>query len=69
MAKSKSKGANDKNKGGKDPLAGMTREQLEEKLRAWEESELAESLMDVDDDDIRKALQALGRAVIGRGRG
>ena len=42
MAKSKSKGANDKNKGGKDPLAGMTREQLEEKLRAWEESELAD---------------------------
>ena len=38
-------------------------------LETGEESELAESLMDVDDDDIRKALQALGRAVIGRGRG
>ena len=38
-------------------------------LETGEESVLAESLMDIDDDDIRKALQALGRAVIGRGRG
>ena len=35
-------------------------------LEAGEESGLAESLMDVDDDDLRKALQTLGRAVIGR---
>tara|TARA_B100000315_G_C14452033_1_gene529590 strand:+ start:199 stop:702 length:504 start_codon:yes stop_codon:yes gene_type:complete len=35
-------------------------------LETGEESGLAESLMDVDDDDLRKALQTLGRAVIGR---
>ena len=35
-------------------------------LEAKEESGLAESLMDIDDDDLRKALQTLGRAVIGR---
>ena len=42
MAKSKSKGANGKDKGGKDPLAGMSRQQLERKLKDWEESELAQ---------------------------
>ncbi|MBT3306869.1 MAG: DUF721 domain-containing protein [Alphaproteobacteria bacterium] len=36
------------------------------KLEDGEEHGLAESLMDVDDEDIREALQALGRAVIGR---
>ncbi len=45
MAKSKSKGASgqgkDKNKK-KDALAGMSREQLERKLKDWEESELAQ---------------------------
>ncbi len=35
-------------------------------LETGEESGLAESLIDVDDDDLRKALQTLGRAVIGR---
>ncbi|MBC8338113.1 MAG: DUF721 domain-containing protein [Rhodospirillales bacterium] len=36
------------------------------KLDPGEESRLAENLMDVDDEDLRKALQTLGRAVIGR---
>jgi hypothetical protein len=35
-------------------------------LATGEESVLAESLMDVDDDDVRDALLALGRAIIGR---
>lgn len=35
-------------------------------LEAGEVSGLAESLMDVDDEDLRNALQTLGRAVIGR---
>jgi len=34
-----------------------------------EETGLAESLMDVEDDDLRRALRALGRAVIGRQAG
>ncbi len=44
MAKSKSKTGNGqgKDKGGKDPLAGMSRQQLERKLKDWEESELAQ---------------------------
>ena len=41
MAQGKSKGK-PKEKSKKDAIAGMTREQLEEKLRAWEESELAD---------------------------
>ena len=42
-AKSQSRGVNGKGNGSKiDPLAGMSREQLEQKLKAWEESELAQ---------------------------
>ena len=41
MAQEKSQGK-PKEKSKKDAIAGMTREQLEEKLRAWEESELAD---------------------------
>ena len=43
MAQEKSQGKSKgkpKEKSKKDAIAGMTREQLEEKLRAWEESEL-----------------------------
>jgi methylmalonyl-CoA mutase N-terminal domain/subunit len=45
MAQEKSQGKSKgkpKEKSKKDAIAGMTREQLEEKLRAWEESELAD---------------------------
>lgn len=35
-------------------------------LEPGEEADLAESLMDVEDEALRDALQALGRAVIGR---
>ena len=45
MAQGKSQGKSKgkpKEKSKKDAIAGMTREQLEEKLRAWEESELAD---------------------------
>lgn len=35
-------------------------------LQEAEESELAESLMEVDDPELKEALKALGRAVIGR---
>ena len=40
MAKAKSKNTKTKSKG--DAIAGMTREQLEQKLRAWEQGELAD---------------------------
>ncbi|NQV83996.1 MAG: DUF721 domain-containing protein [Rhodospirillales bacterium] len=53
------------------PLPGRDKKQpwSPRPLEAGEEHGLAESLMDVDDDDIRQALQALGRAVIGRNQG
>lgn len=35
-------------------------------LQPAEEASLAESLMDVDDEELRQALKALGRAVMGR---
>lgn len=35
-------------------------------LKAEEETDLAESLIEVDDEDLRRALKALGRAVFGR---
>ena len=38
-------------------------------LEAAEEAGLAENLMDVEDEDLRRALKALGRAVIGRRSG
>ncbi len=38
-------------------------------LDTAEEAGLAENLMDVEDDDLRRALKALGRAVIGRRSG
>ena len=38
-------------------------------LQEAEESELAESLMEVDDPELKQALSALGRAVIGRRTG
>ncbi|MCH7831792.1 MAG: methylmalonyl-CoA mutase family protein [Proteobacteria bacterium] len=41
-AKSKNGQGKDKTKGKGDAIAGMTREQLEEKLRAWERGELAD---------------------------
>ncbi len=38
-------------------------------LDSAEEAGLAENLMDVEDEDLRRALKALGRAVIGRRAG
>ena len=46
----KSKGK-PKEKSKKDAIAGMTREQLEEKLRAWEESDLADFIVPDDDEE------------------
>ena len=38
-------------------------------LQETEESALAESLLEVDDPELKKALEALGRVVIGRRSG
>lgn len=49
------------------PEPGEDRNWTPRPLKTEEETDLAESLMAVDDEGLRQSLQALGRAVIGRG--